>query len=77
MSLCVTHLRGWRRLAWLTLLLTLSTGCIKDYLNRLRGPGFDNGSKRMTSEIPARENAGKPFSFSTKAQEIERDFGFQ
>jgi hypothetical protein len=77
MSLCVTQFRGWRRLAWLMLLLVLPAGCIKDSLNRLRGPGFDDRSKRMTSEIPERENAGKPFSFSTKAQEIERDFGFQ
>jgi hypothetical protein len=77
MVLQVMKLRGRRRLVWLLPLLLLPTGCIKDYLGRLRGPGFDDRSKRMTSEIPAREEAGKPFSFSTKAQEIGRDFGFQ
>jgi hypothetical protein len=58
-------------------LLPLSAGCITDYIARLRGPGFDDGSKRLTSEVPARENAGKPFGFSTKAQEIEANLGYR
>jgi hypothetical protein len=69
--------RPLRRLTWLAVLVVLPMGCIKDWASRLRGPGFDEGTRRFTSEIPERANEGKPFSFSTKAQEIEGNFGFQ
>jgi hypothetical protein len=59
------------------LLSILSPGCTREHFARLRGPGFDEGSKRLTSEIPAREEAGKPHSFSSKAQEIESNFGYR
>lgn len=69
-----------RRIAWVLLLaafLAFAGGCIQDYLARLRGTGFDESSRRLTSEIPQRAKEGKPFTFSTKAQEIEADFGYQ
>jgi hypothetical protein len=57
--------------------MVFTAGCIQEQLARLRGPGFDERSKRLTSDIPDREEAGRPHSFSSKAQEIEADFGFQ
>ena len=68
----------WRLLlALLAVSVTLPTGCTREHLSRLRGSGFDERSNRMTAEIPSREEAGKPYSFSSKAQEIEANFGFQ
>jgi hypothetical protein len=61
----------------LTGLMALLTGCVNDYLARWRGTGYDEKTKEFTSEIPQRAKEGKPFSFSTKAQEIEKDFGFE
>ncbi|MBW3596096.1 MAG: hypothetical protein KY475_02345 [Planctomycetes bacterium] len=51
-------------------------GCVKEYLSKVRGPGFDERSREFAAEAPAREDAGRPFSFSTKAREIEQNFGF-
>ncbi len=64
------------RLGVALFLILPAGGCVRDYLARLRGPGFDERSKEFTAEVPQRENAGKSFSFSTKAQEIEQNFGF-
>ncbi len=69
--------RVLRRSAWLIVLIVAPTGCVKDYLARWRGPGFDENTKRFTSELPQRKNEGKPHSFSTKAREIESNFGFE
>jgi hypothetical protein len=65
-----------RRLTLLAVCLA-SAGCMKDYLARFRGTGFDDRTKELTAEIPQRAKEGKPFTFSTKAQEIEKNFGFE
>jgi hypothetical protein len=66
----------WLCLGVLSFLAVFATGC-QEHLARLRGPGFDEGSKRFTSEIPEREQAGRPHNLSSKAREIEANFGFQ
>ena len=54
-----------------------AAGCVKEHLSKARGPGFNDQAKDLTADVPQRENAGKPFSFSTKAREIEENFGFE
>ena len=54
-----------------------ASGCTKNHLSDVRGPGFNDQAKNLTADIPQRENAGKPYSFSTKAREIEQNFGFE
>ncbi len=67
--------RCW--LIWVLIVTLTPAGCTFDFLDRLRGPGFDDDSKRLTSELPQRKREGKPFSFSTKGREIEKNFGFE
>jgi hypothetical protein len=43
---------------------------------RLRGDGFPEEDQQLMQGYRPREPGAKPFSFSTKGQQIERDFGF-
>jgi hypothetical protein len=69
--------RDWPRLLLLLALSVFAAGCVKEHLSKARGPGFNDQAQELTADIPQRENAGKPYSFSTKGREIEQNFGFK
>ncbi|MCE9608076.1 MAG: hypothetical protein K8U03_24585 [Planctomycetia bacterium] len=43
--------------------------------NKLRGDGFNDSFEQSAGYKRPDEKSSKPYGFSTKAQEIERDFG--
>lgn len=55
----------------------LSGGC-RPLVDELRGPPFpkDHAAETLRA-LRSNEPSEKPFGFSQKAREIERDFGFQ